>query len=314
MMRHNRFLRTFAIGCALALATLLTNLASSQAEHVNFYIDSSNSYLTLAIPNFTFANTTINVLGQNRTNGAPLTTNWGTTTGNTAFLSGSFATTIGGNFQGGVINSVQFIAGSSTITALNSGNYRPNPAALNTSAVPAIFNNNTPHPGNFGGTLHTMLGNAAYFNLSNTDLALENTAPISVAGNQFPVNLLGNSLTTGFSSTMLSLQGGSLLLLGVLIPGQVNTLTGLTAANTATGNAEFVYAPANAFAKLTIPVSFPFAIPLGDGTFINGTAMGKVVALSELTPEPSTCVLAGMGFIVWLAVMRRRGAARRTEL
>src|SRR6185437_7662347 len=99
----------------------------ARAEHVDFVVDSSRSYLTLAIPNFLFSGASFNLNGQNRTNGAPLATAWSTTTGNTAFLSGSFSTTIGGSFSGGSISSVQFISGSSTMTALTSGNFRPNP-------------------------------------------------------------------------------------------------------------------------------------------------------------------------------------------
>ena len=95
--------------------------SAAHADPLVFTVDSTQSYLTLNIPNFTIStgnaslgNLTLNLQAQNRTNGAPLATAWSasTTTGNTAFISGTIATTVGGSFTGQTLSAIQFIAGA----------------------------------------------------------------------------------------------------------------------------------------------------------------------------------------------------------
>jgi hypothetical protein len=278
---------------------------SARAEHVDFVVDSSHSYLTLAIPNFLYSGASFNLNGQNRTNGAPLATAWSTTTGNTAFLSGSFSTTIGGSLSGGTINSVQFIAGSSTMTALTSGNFRPNPAAFNSAGPLPNYNNSSPHAADFGGVVHSAaFANAAYFSLSSSTFDLETNNSVSVTSNQFPVNLVGNSLITGLSTTLFALQGGNVPLLGTIIPDQLTPLSGLSKGDTATGLATFVLGSSGNPTTVTIPISVAFSIPIGGGIFLNGTATGQVVA--SAVPEPSTLALAGVAATFLTVWIRRR--------
>jgi hypothetical protein len=291
---------------AASLVAILSLSSLARAERIDFLVDGSQSYLTLSIPNFSVSGISVSVTGQNRTNGAPLTTAWGTNTGNTAVLSGNFSTTISGNFYGGTINSIQFVTGTSTMTALASGNYRPNPAAYNSSPPTPGYTNNSPHAANYGGTLHTAsIGNAGYFSLSNSTYDIQSASPISVIGNQFPVNLAGNSLITGLSTSTFGLQGGNLFLAGA-ISDQLTSLTGLVAADTSTSMAKFVYAPNDFSATLTIPISVPISIPVGGGIFLNGTATGQIVALSPIAPEPSAFALAGLGAASLLVMVRRR--------
>ncbi len=86
-----------------------------------------------------------------------LGTSWNanTTTGNTAFISGTIATTVGGSFTGQTLSAIQFISGANNLNALTSGNYRPNPAAYN--AVTTSFSNNTGGAGAYGSTVHASL-------------------------------------------------------------------------------------------------------------------------------------------------------------
>jgi hypothetical protein len=295
-----------------AVLGVFVGAGSTRAEHVDFVVDSSNSYLTLAIPNFLYSGASFNLNGQNRTNGAPLATAWSSTTGNTAFVSGSFSTTIGGSLSGGTINSVQFIAGSSTMTALTSGNFRPNPAAFNSAAPVPNYNNNSPHAADYGGVVHSAtFANAAYFSLSSSTVDLETTNPVSVVTNQFPVNLVGNSLITGLSTTLFGLQGGNVPLLGTIIPNQLTPLSGLSQGDVATGMGNFVLGSSGNPTTLTIPISVPFSIPIGGGIFLNGTATGQVVA--SAVPEPSTLGLAGLAgtFVaVWMRRRQRAGVCR----
>jgi hypothetical protein len=300
--------RPLHISAATCLITVVTFWPSpAQADRIDFVIDSTTSYLTLSIPNFSFSSTTFNIAGQNRTNGAPLATAWATTSGDKAFLSGSFSTTVGGSFYGGTVNSIQFVAGSSTLAAITSGNYRPNPAAYNASLTNPRFQNNSPKAADYGGIIHSPpLGNAALFSLSNTTYDLQTSSPLSVVGNQFPVNLSGNPLITGLSTTTFGLQEGSLPLGGSFVPDQLTALSGLAAGDTSSSTAKLLYAPGNSSATLTIPISVPFSIHIGGSLFLNGTATGQIVALSPIVPEPSTLALAAVGLGSLMVVIRRR--------
>ena len=123
----------FKLAAALAVVAVALMSAKAQADALTFTVDSSQSYITLNIPNFSYSGNTINLTGQNRTNGAPISTAWSTNTntGNTAFVSGTLATTVGGSFTGKTFSAIQFVSGGSNLSALNAGNYRPNPAAYN---------------------------------------------------------------------------------------------------------------------------------------------------------------------------------------
>ena len=89
MIKTSRFLAVALAAGAVALMS-----AKAQADALSFTIDSTQSYLTLNIPNFSLSGLSISLTAQNRTNGAPASTLWSTNTntGNTAFVTGSFAT------------------------------------------------------------------------------------------------------------------------------------------------------------------------------------------------------------------------------
>lgn len=297
--------------CPTCVAAILCWQTAAWADRIDFVVDSSASYLTLSIQNFSISSTTFNITGQNRTNGAPLATAWATTSGNKAFLSGSFSTTIGGSFSGGTVNSIQFVAGSAALAALTSGNYRPNPAAYNAALTNPSYQNNSPRAANYGGIIHSpALGNAALFSLSNTTYELQTNSPVTVVGNQFPVNQAGNPLVTGLSTTTFGLQEGNLPLAGSFVPDQLTSLSGLSAGDTSSSLAKLVYAPNNSSATLTIPISAPFSIHIGGSLFLNGTATGQIVAVSQNVPEPSTLALAALGFGSLVVVVRRRRLQR----
>ena len=108
MIKTSRFLAV-----ALAVGAVALMSAKAQADPLSFTIDSTQSYLTLNIPNFSLSGLAISLTSQNRTNGDPNSTLWSTntTTGNTAFVTGSFVTTVGGSFSGQTLNAIQFISG-----------------------------------------------------------------------------------------------------------------------------------------------------------------------------------------------------------
>ena len=94
--------------CAVAL---LTSAARAQVG-LTFTVDSTQSYITLNIPNYSLSGNSLNFTGQNRTNGAPISTAWSasTNTGNTAFMTGTIATTVGGSLSGKTLTAIQFVS------------------------------------------------------------------------------------------------------------------------------------------------------------------------------------------------------------
>jgi hypothetical protein len=314
MIQNNRF----KLVAAMAACVLALSAAQARADALTFTVDSSVSYLTLNIPNFTLStalgNATIALTGQNRTNGAPIGTAWSTNTntGNTAFVSGTIATTVGGSFTGKTLSAIQFIAGANNLSALASGNYRPNPAAYN--AVTTAFSNNSGAPGAYGATAHASVsiisGNAGLVSFDNVmyDVGSNSLLPTSntVTSGTFFVNgngNLANAINTGILSSIFSIQG--LAILGQhLISDATGALGGLSLGDAATTLGTYTYtSPTNL--QIRVPVLIPISINTGGSLFINGTATGVFVA-NATVPEPSTFALAGLGMVSLVALVRRR--------
>jgi hypothetical protein len=300
-------LRVNLLAPALALCGIALAASAARADALSFTVDSTQSYLTLNIPNFSLSGLTINLTAQNRTNGFPLGTAWSTNTntGNTAFISGTFATTVGGSFTGQTLSSIQFISGANSLAAINSGNYRPNPAAYN--AVTSIYNNNGPAPGAYGSTVHSTLGNAGLVSFDNVtyDIGSNNIPASFTAGaGTFPVNLAGQEVNAGILSSIFSAQGLSVLIAGQVLPNGTGSLDPFSSPDTSTTPGTYSYTSSTNL-QVLIPVNVPFSIALGGGVFINGNAFGQIVG-NAAVPEPSTFALAGLGLVSLVAMVRRR--------
>lgn len=292
------------LAAALAVCTAAFAANKAQAAPLVFTIDSSVSYVQLAIPNFSYSGNTITIHGQNRTNGAALSTAWSTTTGNQAFISGTVSSNVEGSFTGQTVSAIAFIGGANNIRALTSGNYRPNFAAYNT--LTSNYNNNGAAPANFGAAAaSTLLGNAAVISFSNTTLDMNTSAglPASVTVGSGTFNSDAGNLQVGILSANLAIEGLSLFLVGQVIPNGGGTLGPLLSNNTSAGGVYTYTSPTNL--RLTIPISIPFSIDTGGGVFINGTISGREV-LNAAVPEPSTLALVGMGLVSLVALARRR--------
>ncbi|HEY4313555.1 MAG TPA: PEP-CTERM sorting domain-containing protein [Pirellulales bacterium] len=305
--RAQKSLRSQWLAPAFALCGLALLTSTVQADPLTFTVDSTQSYLTLNIPNFSLSGLTINLTAQNRTNGAPAPTAWSanSTTGNTAFVSGTFATTIGGSLSGQSLSSIQFIAGANNLAAIASGNYRPNPAAYNSTT--SHYDNNSGAPGAYGSTVHSTLGNAGLVSFDNVTYDIgSNNLPASggVGSGTFAT---GADLSTGILSSVFSAQGLSVIIAGQVLPNDTGGLSGVSAPNTlASANYTFT-SPTNL--QVVVPVNIPISIDLGGGTFINGTAFGQFVG-NAAVPEPSTLALAGLGMVSLVAMVRRRRNAK----
>ena len=294
----------FKLAAALAVVAVALMSAKAQADALTFTVDSSQSYITLNIPNFSYSGNTINLTGQNRTNGAPISTAWSTNTntGNTAFVSGTLATTVGGSFTGKTLSAIQFVSGGSNLSALNAGNYRPNPAAYN--ALTSNYNNNSGGPGQYGAVAHVILGNAALVSFDNVKYDINsNNLPASntVGAGTFVSNSGG--INAGLSQSTFSIQGLSLFLVGQLLPNDSAALGSLLSTSSAAG-ATYNYTSSTNL-QIKVPISIPISIDTGGGVFINGTASGQFVA-NAAVPEPSTIALAGLGMVSLVAMVRRR--------
>lgn len=299
-------LRVNLLAPALALCGIAFGASAARADALTFTVDSSQSYITLNIPNFTYSGNAINLTGQNRTNGAPIAAAWSasTNTGNTAFVTGTLATTVGGSFTGQTLSAIQFISGSNSLLALNSGNYRPNPAAYNSTT--SIYANNGSAPGNYGTVAHVSLGNAGLVSFDNVSYDIGSNALLptsnTVGAGTFAVN--NGDVTAGVLSSIFSVQGLSLFLVGQVLPNASAQLGSQVTVNVPSANATYAYtSPTNL--QITVPLSVPFAIDVGGGVFINGTASGQFVANAPV-PEPSTFALAGFGLLSLVAMVRRR--------
>jgi hypothetical protein len=281
---------------ALTACVLAMMAATVQAQTgLTFTVDSTQSYLTMTVPNFSYSGSAINLTGENRTNGAPIGTAWSasTTTGNTAFMSGSIATTVGGSLSGKTLTAIQFVSGANNLSALTSGNYRPNPAAYN--AATSLYNNNSTVPGNYGWTTHVLLGNGGLVSLTNVQYDIGTNSALAASGTlnsgTFNVNgtgiNAGNPVNLGILNSTFSLQGLYITLDEPVFPSLVTSFaigSGITSAGA--GTYTFTN-PTNL--QIKIPFSVPFTTDFVPGSDIiaNGTMSGQIVANAQV-PEPST--------------------------
>lgn len=296
----------------VATAALVGASSTARAALVTWNIDSAQSKLSLKISDTPFAvdgigNITIRVRNQatNQNNA------WNT--GNTAAVGGTIST----NYVDG--SSIEFLANQLNVVGVNSGNYRPNPAAYtgDTNPDPILaeggsFSNTSTAAAVFGARVRASVANlfgatfdAAFINFFNVNYELS-SAPLTITGASFP-----NATTIGIKSSFLAVDG--LTVLGqTVIDDQIAAVNNATAANS--GAAGIVANLGGLNRQITIPILLNLVIPLDDaGTYIlNAQATGTIVATAEIPiPEPSTLAMAGIGMVGLMAVARRRYGKRR---
>jgi hypothetical protein len=280
-----------------ALLWTLAAAAPSQAV-VIWNLDSVASTLSLAVPDqvLTINGTTATVQFRNQTPASPPSV-WNV--GNTAKVGGTITT----NYDEG--NSIEFLGGD--MFGLTSGNYRPNPAAFNSTSTNTAnpngqFTNTTQAAGVFGGRVRANVGltvDAGFFNFTATTYDVVSSA-LSISG----TNFAANTLSMGIDTATLAFDGLSIIFVGQAIPDSNGPLAGVYGTNgAATGS---VVAPDPIgdplLRRLTIPVSLPLVLNL-EGTLLNASASGTLVAYAYV-PEPGTLLLLGGGVLA-LALSRR---------
>lgn len=288
-MSLNRTLGLAALGLVCLVGT------NVRAVPVTWTIDSTASVISMAIPNFTYQGTPISIAGQNRTNGAPLSSSWSTTTGNSAFIAGTIATDWANNGT-----TIQFLSGMSNIAALTSGNYRPNPAAYN--SVSAAYNNNSAAAADYGATVKGLGGL-----ISAAEISL-NHVTYDVGSGVLPIssNVFAASNTSMSGVADFYLQGISTLVPlpntaapGTFIPSQGNNVNlGVIISPDPIGDPTL--------RKLSLPVNITLDFSSLGVPGATATFQGTIVASAHVVPEPSSLVLVGTAGLALVAVARRR--------
>ena len=236
-------------------------------------LNSAESFVTLTIPDqdVDFNGLSVNLQIRNQTGS---TSNpWST---NTSQMAGQLET----DYTDGA--SIQFLLGASTLTAQNSGNYRPDVAAFNPLADPPEFTNTSAAAGDFGGRIRGLAQTLGYFSISGVTYDAFSAA-VPIAGTSFAAD----AVTFGATAGTLAIDGQEAFLIGQVIPDTLISLDSLLAGvNESTAGS--IISLGGQDRELTLPISFDVLIEAGPDTpALTGTVSGQIVATTTL-PTPST--------------------------
>jgi len=257
-------------------------------------IDPSQSSFTLTIPDqpVTIGTVSGTMRLRNQNNSA-----WTT---NTAPVDGLLATDVGPGFS-----SIEFLGGSHSLFGVNTGNYRPNPAAFSTAATNTAntngtYTNTSSAPAVFGARVNASVSiltiNIGYIAFSNVLYDLDSTV-LSVTGG---TSFLTNSIDLGILDSLAAFDSVNSGTTGV---GDALANTGpITATNTA-GSPGTITNLGFGNYRITIPINMPVSVNL-QGVQLNATATGTLVGFA-LIPEPATIGLLAAG-VAGLAIGGRR--------
>jgi hypothetical protein len=283
------------------LAALFAVPSVGQALIVSWDIDPTQSSLTLTVPD-----QAVTVNGINATIQLRNANNTAWSQGRTAAIDGTLSAKV---WDGAAI---KFLTGQHAAVGVDSGSFRPNPAAFNPSST------NTANPA--GQYTNTTTASAVYAAKVRANIGI--TADVGfvsfldteydVASALLPIGgggtFAGNALTLGVLDALIAFDGLSVIIVGQVIPDSPPTPLGtpVLGLNTAAGASVTAPDPIGdpLLRKLTIPVSVPLTLTL-QGTTLNASAAGQIVAFGYV-PEPTTIGLLGLGIAGLAALGRRR--------
>jgi len=294
---------------AAIAAILLFGASFAEAAVVTWTIDSSASKVALAIPdqavNLNGTAATVRIRNQSGSSNV-----WNQ--GNSAFLQGTFDTQYSEGLVGG---NVQFLAGADTISSINTGNYRPNPAAFNaantnTTNPDGQFQNSSSAPGVYGSKIRASVSiltvDLAYLNLYNV-LGDISSGAIPLTGAAGTYTLPANGISYGIQYSDIAVDGLSALIVGQVIPDTFTNFTNVTGVNTTLlaniTSPQPILDPT--LRKLTLSISISATTDL-NGTPLTINTTGTLVATAHYVPEPSTFMLAGLGLVSMAFCARRK--------
>jgi hypothetical protein len=272
---------------AAALATLALSAAAvspASAFTVSWDVDHTQSSFTLTVPDqpVTLGDISGTLRLRNQNNAA-----WTT---NTAPVDGILATDITPGFS-----SIQFLGGASSLVGLNTGSYRPNPAAFSTAATSTIntagsFTNTSSAPAVYAARVNAFVGivnlNLGYISFDNVSYDASSAA-IAFAGTSF----LANGITVGLADSRVNFDAINTIV-GQPV-GDAQSQSGpLSGINSGAGSGSMVNVGGTLY-RLTVPINLPVTVTLS-GLNLNATATGTLVAFANI-PEPATLVTVMLG-------------------
>jgi len=279
-------------------AVLFAGASIASANSVTWTVDASQSKLTWAIPD-----TLVNLNGTNATvrirNQSGSANTWNQ--GNSAALGGSFTSEYK-ELSGGP--SLTYTG--SSVVGVNSGNYRPNAAAFSPvpSADNGTFANTSTAPGVYGAKLRASVSiltvDLGYLSFSNLLYSLAGINALTGSNGNYSFN--SNQTSVGVANADLAVQGINALIVGQVVP---NTITSFDANPNPLSGTSTITNTGGLNRKLTIPVNLIVPIDFS-GAALNITLTGQIVATAVNVPEPSTFMLAGLGFVSLAVCARRR--------
>lgn len=242
----------------------------------------SNFQLTIPDQTVTLGGTSGTMRLRNQNNSA-----WTT---NNAPVDGFLATDVGLG-----LSSIQFVGGS-TLFGVNTGSYRPNPAAYNTASTNTAnpqgqFTNATSASAVYAARINAtaiITVNLGYISFSNVTYDVT-SAVLAVSGG---TSFATNTTTLGLTDSSIAVDGLSTII-GQLIPdtiaqsGPINAVNVNGAAGTLTDLGGTNY-------RITIPVNMPVMVSL-QGVNLSATATGTLVGYATGVPEPSSLLLVVLG-------------------
>ncbi|CAG0984503.1 hypothetical protein MYXO_02052 [Myxococcaceae bacterium] len=302
--------RTKGAWVGLALGVALS-APRAEAVSVSWDLNPAESSITLAVPDQSLVlsgqNVTVRVRNQATTGSGG---SW--TVGRTAQIDGL----VSSDYVEG--SSIQFFTNPvGDVFALDSGSYRPNPAAFNpgntnSSNPNGQYSNTTTASAVFGGRVHIsalsgfIQGDAGVLNFQNVLLNVLNTSVIAMSGTNFS----SAGIQVGIDTALVNFDGLSLSLIGQVVPdANQQAFSPLFAANGTTTSSvtapDLINQPL--LRKLTLNINLANLQLDLSGTIVTASITGTLVGYATVVPEPSTLLLAAAGML-GLAIRGRRRA------
>lgn len=307
MKNMRMYRRPSVAGIALLIGILQLAGQPAAAAPLTWYINSSQSKISLAIPDqgSNLDNLSISLRVRNQSTASNGNNVWNV--GNSAPIYGF----IESDYITGSNGTIEFLGGSHFIAAHESGNYRPNPAQYSTPLNPdgtasggtftGTGTSAAAYAGRFRGVYSGFTGDMGYFAMSEINFDLD-SAPLPITG----TNFVANTASFGISTGLIALDGIAFLVSPSFFPDAIlefsdisGTNQSLTGSITNSGNS----------LQLIMPISVPVQFNI-DGVPLNATLSGTIVAYAM--PEPSTFALVGTAAVVGLTIASR-GRFRRAK-
>lgn len=271
---------------------------STRAELFTWDIDSVQSYVRLAIPDQPVDLTPLGIAAsgtarvRGSVSGGTQSTAWSDTNGRFAHVDGTFLAEYTTNGVGQELLTV--VGSEGGAYALNSGNYRPNPASFDGTT----FTDSSTSPAPF----------AAHLYISVSILTLEigwmQFYDVALDMSSGTINLASTANAIPMNATNLGISSANLAVDGTGLAASLDTITsatGLLSTNVGAGS----ISASGLNRTLTLNINVPISIPLDDNLSITATVTGLLVATATV-PETSTVVMVGIAGLAAVPFLRRR--------